>query len=476
MDDVDREFNLLAASVKRTARVQQDEVKRFLETAPRRRVTSDQKRFTDQPSGTSGDDISREQGSLSRGGEEDPRCGAVLATHLEAAYRALIAHVDLRCEDYNSLPDHESRRGAVIEMRQLVAGARNLHRSLSWLDAAREPPLDLGTRYLVEQVAARLVSSQAEVTVVAAIDRSYATVTNPLRGVFQLSGAQGSGDELATVVFVPRREQRSGLLHPLIIHELAHAADEQHGLVGRVLQAAAKDESLIAALGSAAKEHTDAGGDDISAALEALEGRLAAWVEEIVCDAFAAQLLGPTYLYSFMTIVGTSDLDAAGDEHPPTRQRIRLLLAQLDGLGWQNLLAEASNEIDGWFRARASENHEYKDISARFCIDAVSSLAGEVRNMVSSHVGDLTFWARDFTQVREEIDQLLAAGIPPSQTLAREGIDRAAIILGSWLFAVGRAGGGLDALAIAADVPQLSRLLPKALQDAAILEAWQVKS
>jgi hypothetical protein len=478
LDDLDREFNLLAASVKRTARVQQDEVKRFLETAPRRRVALDQERLADSPSQMDGNDTPSEQESSWRDkyiDDQDPRCGTVLATHLDAAYTALIAHVDLRCEDYNSLPDRESRSGAVIEMRQLVAGARDLHRSLSWLDAAREPPLDLGTRYLVEQVAAHLVSPRAEVTVVAAIDSSYATVTNPLRAVFQLSGAERPGDELATVVFVPRREQRSGLLHPLIIHELAHAANEQHGLVGCVLQAAAKDEDLIANLRSAAKEYADVNKDEVSSALEVLEGRLAAWVEEAVCDAFAAQFLGPTYLYSFMTIAGTADLDAAGEEHPPIRQRIRLLLAQLDELGWRSLLARASTEIDDWFRARAGETHTYMDIPARFCVDALTSLSGEICNVVSSHVGDLTFRAKNFAPVRKEINQLLAAGIPPSQTLKQKPIDRSAIIFGSWLFAVDQAGGGLDALAIAADVPQLSCLLPKALQDAAILEAWQVK-
>jgi hypothetical protein len=465
LDDLDREFNLLAASVKRTARVQQDEVKRFLATAPRSRVAPNVSRGSAQHSP-----------EIEATADQDPRCGAALAAHLDAAYEALIAHVDQRHEDYKSLPDEESRSGAVTEMRQLVAGARNLHRSLSWLDAARDPPLDLGTRYLVEQIAARLVSSNAEVTVVAAIDRSYATVTNPLRPLVQLSGAPPVGSELATVVFLPRREQLSGLLHPLIIHELAHAANSQHQLVGGVLLAAAKDEGLIRAHGEAATKHADVYGGGMSAAIESLGEMLAAWVEEAVCDAFAAQLLGPTYLYAFMTIVGTADLDAAGEKHPPTRQRIRLLLEQLDGLGWQPLMADASEEIDSWFRVTASTAPDYDEISASFCVNAITSLAAEIRKVVSAHVGNLTFQATDFTEVRDEIHQLLDAGIPPSQTLEGKSIDRAAIILGSWLFAVAQAGGGLDALAVAADVPELSRLLPKALQDAAVLQAWTTKT
>lgn len=450
MDTLDREFALLAASVERTARVQRDEVSRFLETAPRGVV--------DKP----------------EEGEPQPRRGLVLARHLLAAYDAVLAHVDLRRTDYEGLPDEEAKSGGVTEMRQLVAGARNLHRSLGWLDAASDHPLDLGTRYLVDHIAAKLVSPDAEVTVVAG-ERSYGKVTNPLSPVFLLSGADAPVTELAIVVFVPRREQRSGLLHPLIIHELAHAADDQHRLVGQVLDAANEDPDLMAALEAAAAVQAS-GTEDVAAAVQALGARLAAWTEEAICDAFAVQLLGPTYLYSFMAIVGTSDLDRAGEEHPPTRQRIRLLLEQLDELGWGELMTSASQEIDDWFRETASGGHAYDNPEERFCVQALGRLAGHVRATVADHVGMLTFLEEEFSPMHAEIVSLLSAGIPPSQTLQLQRIQRPAIILGSWLFAVRREGSDLAALARAADVPELSRLLPKALQDAALLAAWEKDS
>ena len=484
MDGLDREFNLLAASVKRTACVQQDEVRRFLDTAPRSWVTSRQApgdlfespRQGSQPVAADGETAPAMETST---GDSDPRRGFVLARRLHAAYGALIEHVERRIEDYKTLPDKQSKGGAVMEMRQLVSGARGLHRSLSWLDAAGNPPLDLGTRYLVDQIAARLVLGGAEVTVVAAIDRSYATVTNPLQQVFELSDARPPVDEVAIVVFVPRREQRSGLLHPLIVHELAHAANKQHDLVARVLDTAHGNNKLMNKMNKAAKKQaeedvdTDVSDDDISAAAEIIGARLAAWVEEAVCDAFAVQLLGPAYLYSFMAIVGTSDLDSASEEHPPTRQRIGLLLNQLEELGWNDLLADTSSEIDGWFRQTAREEHHHAEVGVRFCVDALASLEREIRIVVATHVDKMVFQASDFMPLQVEISQLLDAGIPPSQTLERKAIPRAAIILGSWLFAVKVQGGDLDALATAADVPELSRLLPKALQDAALLEAWE---
>jgi hypothetical protein len=456
LDAVDREFALLAASVERTARVQQEEVTRFLETAPRRRVPQARGVAAAKTEGTE-----HEQAQQALTDDTQPRRGAVLARHLSAAYDAVLAHVDQRRTDYDTLPDHEAKRGAVTEMRQLVAGARNLHRSLSWLDAAGDPPLDLGTRYLVDQMAARLVAPKAEVTVVAG-ERSYGKVTNPLSPVLALSGADVPAEELAIVVFVPRREQRSGLLHPLIIHELAHAADDQHQLVGQVLQAAGEDDALIGAMVAAAEEHAKATGQDQATAVQLLGARLVAWTEEAVCDALAVQLLGPTYLYAFMAIVGTSDLDRAGDEHPPTRQRIRLLLAQLDELGWTELMG-ASEEINEWFHQTAEFEHQYDDPEERFCVEALGRLAEKILAAVASHVAQLTFRAEDFSLVQDEVVELLSSGIPPSQALDRSRIDRPAIILGSWLFAVQREGSNLAALARAPDIQELSRLLPKYL-------------
>jgi len=406
--------------------------------------------------------------------EPEPRRGAVLARHLSAAYDAVLSHVKERRADYETLPDDDAKRGAVTEMRQLVAGARNLHRSLAWLDAAREPPLDLGTRYFVEWIAARLVAPAAEVTVVAG-ERSYGKVANPLSPVFALSGAGSPPDELAIVIFVPRREQRSGLLHPLIVHELAHAADDQHRLVAQVLQVESERTWLIAAITAAAEEQARRTGADDSATVHALGARLLAWTEEAVCDAFAAQLLGPTYLYAFMAIVGTSDLDLAGEEHPPTRQRVRLLIEQLDELGWAERLREASEEIDAWFREAAGVEREYTDPEERFCVEAVGRLAPQIRQVVADHVAELTLDAEAFSAIHAEIVELLSAGIPPSQTLDRRPIDRAAIVLGSWLFAVQREGSDLAALARAADVAELSRLLPKALQDAALIDSWRTE-
>jgi hypothetical protein len=491
LEALDHEFAFLASSVERTIEVQQEGARHLLDVSP-------------------------------------PQ-GKALARHLVVSYDKLKTRVARRREGYASLPDEESKRGAVIEMRLLVEGARNLHGSLSWLDAAREPPLDLGTRYLIDFIACRLVSVNAEVTVVTAVERSYRTAIEPLSLVLsaideELSedsppaigdapdgsddgapggDADGQGDGLAIVVFVPRREQHSGLLHPLIVHELGHAASSQHGLASGLVATTASHpevgpalEVAVEALATDMELETELRTDVCEAvgvevvskdetealtrvARSYLMAQLEYWVEEAVCDAFAVQLLGPTYLYAFTAIVGASDLDAVDPQHPPTRQRLRLMLTQLDELGWSDLLAAETPDVEAWFREQARVALRYHDdVPPRFCQQALELLAGDVRELVARHVGGLSFLPAAFgPDRREEVVSLLAAGIPPAQALdvetgERRPIGRAEIILGSWLFAMAKEGGGLGALGKAPGLPELRLLLPKALELSALATAW----
>lgn len=460
MDALDREFSLLAASVERTARVQRGEIVHFLETAPRAETGPPIK--GEGPGGGHGQSIS----------DLEPRNGTALARHLLAAYDALIAYVDLQRHEYATLPGEKARYGATIEMRKLVAGVRDLHRSLSWLDAARHPPLDLGTRYYVDELVARLVSHDAEITVVAG-ERSYSKLSKPFSPVFSLTGASAPAAGLPTVVYIPRREKKSGLLHPLIVHEIAHAANDQHALVARVLAAASADTAFVEKRARVAESLGGGVPERQAAAKEAIAGRLSSWVEEALCDAFGVQLLGPTYLYAFMAIVGTSSLDRPSDEHPSTRQRIRLLLRHLDENGWAGLMADEVPEVDIWFRETAAVQRTHGDLEQDFCAGALDSIADLIAHVVADHVKGMAFDAERYSAVKDEISELLGTGLPPSQTLNGRRIDRPSIILGSWLFGIHAEGGDLPALAHAPDIPQISRLLPKALQDAALLAAWE---
>jgi len=57
---------------------------------------------------------------------------------------------DERRTEFSVAPDEAVREDAIVEMRGLVWDVRKLQANLGWLDAAQQPPLDLGRTYFVE--------------------------------------------------------------------------------------------------------------------------------------------------------------------------------------------------------------------------------------------------------------------------------------------------------------------------------------
>jgi hypothetical protein len=77
--------------------------------------------------------------------------GVLLAQRLINHYRRVRDLVSYSRISYEESSDVKLKQGAITEMRTLVDYARHdLQRCLGWLDAASEPALDLGTRYLID--------------------------------------------------------------------------------------------------------------------------------------------------------------------------------------------------------------------------------------------------------------------------------------------------------------------------------------
>jgi hypothetical protein len=358
-------------------------------------------------------------------------------------------------------------------VRKLVWEARGLQSNYAWLDAAASPPLDLGTTYFVEHLARGLVSTDVEVTVVAATGRGYATSSNPYRPVISRWGASGGqvGPNVI-VVFVPRREQHTGLLHPLIMHELGHAIQDQHQLLDDIIDRANHLQRWLARLRKAVDEYVQNDpSTSVPEALGVIAHRLYSWLEEILCDSIATHVLGPTYLYSFLAEVAAGSMDVAAERHPPPRQRIRLMLAQLDKLGWDATMAGAAPQLDAWVRDTVGTEPAYQGLEG-FLVSSMKTLAPHVRNRASRHVGRKRTFSPDDAAL-DAVKRLLEHEIPPAQFENCEAIPRQTIILGSWLFALGKCGDGIDAVVAAPDSEVLATLLPKSLEMSAVVEAWR---
>lgn len=396
--------------------------------------------------------------------------GRRLAGHLKLLYESLDKEAKRRDEQYQYATDDFERADAIQAARILLAMARKFQSNFTWLDAAKTPVIDLGTSYFVESAARELIAPDVEVTIVPLAEKSYATSSNPWRPAITSWGSGiPAGTPTVVVVFIPRREERSGLLHPLIVHELGHAIDSKHGVVNEIaLKAAGRqrfsDRFVRDVLAFAQREQMDA-----LTARDHVSSRLWYWVAEAFCDSIAVQHLGPTYLYSFLVEVVSGNMDIAGPKHPPPRQRVRLLLEQLDRLGWSDVMRETDPALDAWIREIASKTSELKGID-KFLAWGVNELRALIRNTASRSLGDRVFRPDD--AMLAEIASLIGAGVPPAQLSNGKVAPREAIILGCWRAAIGASGGGAMGLVRAADAPQLGELLPAGLELSAIAESW----
>ena len=397
--------------------------------------------------------------------------GLALAKHLDLVYDAIETRVSQRRAEYALAPDDTVREDAILEMRQLVWDVRDLQSNLAWLDAAQAPPLDLGTTYFLEDAARALVAANVEVTVVSTDNTSYATSSDPWEPLISQWGAGlPAGEPTVVIVFIPRREERSGLLHPLIMHKLGHAADSERGVVDDIWQAAGQRKRFPKRFSAAVTDFASSSGVGIADANDHISRRLRSWIAESFCDCVAVRHLGPTYLYSFLAEVAAGSMDEPGPKHPPPRQRIRLLLNNLDSDGWASVMQTGDPEVDQWVRDFAATTVGYSGTD-RFLTWAIDELSALVRTTTGRLLGPRVL--SPDVAVLTEVAELLEYGIPPAQRRTGAAISRETIMLACWHAALVSAGGGPQALARAPDAPELADILPAALELSAVTAAWK---
>lgn len=395
--------------------------------------------------------------------------GHALAKHLALAANAVQDRVAERTAEYQAATTEAVKDDAIVELRRVLIRVREFQQTLDWLDYAEDSPLDLGTRYFVEAAARKLVAPDCEVTVVSTTSRSYATTSDPMRPVIDNWGAGIPASEpTVVVVFIPRREERSGLLHPLIVHELGHAADSRHGYVSTIMQRASTRSRLPKKFSDLVTQFAAVQKCTNAEAADRLYEMLRSWIAEMFCDSFAAHFLGPSYLYSFLVEVGAASLDDASVTHPPPRQRIRTILGTLDRLGWTDLMHDQDPALDAWVRETAQVSAPYTGLW-EFLTWAMDDLHAVIRKEVERSLGGASLSAN--ATLLDEIALLLAAGIPPSQ-LEGGAVSRRLVILASWYAAISAEGGGPKALAVAPDSEELAKLMPAALELGALVDAW----
>jgi hypothetical protein len=398
--------------------------------------------------------------------------GNSLARHLDHFYEAISMQIARRAERYLEAPDDTVREDAIVEMRQILGKIKKAQNNLDWLEAARRTSLDLGSRWFVEDVAHTLIDSNFELVFLSETKNSYETTSDPYEPVISDWGTGIPESEPTNVlIFLPRREESSGLLHPLIVHELAHVADQRSRLVAGLWEEAKDRQRFASRFESAAVALAEKEESDVQVATEAIAAMLGSRLSEALCDSIAAHVLGPTYLYSFLVEVAAANMDNPTPKHPPPRQRIRRILEDLDRLGWGKAMSDNDPELSSWIRDLAADTPPLESYES-FLHWSIDELAALTRKVARRAVKGRMFRPDD--EQFNEVVQMLAAGIPPAQRRNRKPVSRELIIFACWCVALKSAGGGPQHLPDASERPELAEILPAALELSALVSAWKV--
>lgn len=363
-----------------------------------------------------------------------------------------------------SVEDDDEQKIALNEARSLLHQTRSLQERTRWLEFAAKPPIDLGSFYYLSSLAKRLIGPDCELTVVATHDGSYA-----MRPDFFLRGSSEES-RLPLIALIPFRELRSGLLHPLLVHEIGHGVAHIVDL-GNTLFRELLDDQVGKSLRDAANVIASKTKIDAAAIEEDLFECFQFWAEEIFCDAIALACLGVSYLFAFTAEVLPKELDKATRSHPPSRQRLRLIIERLRRLGWDDVVSNEVPGLVGWLNAAAtaepcSLGPGFDDL--RNGIDATGPM---IQEFAEEHVGGLLL--RPDAGGLEEARLLLAENVPPAQLANGGAADRGTLIAACWLSALSKAEGSLAGIVQALDSPELGQLLPYALEMSVLVEKWE---
>lgn len=190
------------------------------------------------------------------------------------------------------------------------------------------------------------------------------------------------------------------------------------------------------------------------------------WIDELLCDALATALTGPSYLFASAAFLPAPELGDVGS-HPFPADRIRLTLDQLDQLGWSPLLEEKTPQVLDWLRNIQQDAHP-DDHHERFLRGALDIVAPAIFEVAKEHVGT----PLDVAEVHRLLLSLLEhyeVGVPPVE-LDGATVSSWSILLGAWLHQFHRHGDQSATVAIAVDDSELSDFVVKAMEMARILQ------
>jgi hypothetical protein len=250
------------------------------------------------------------------------------------------------------------------------------------------------------------------------------------------------------------------MLSPILAHEVGHAAWRQ-GLDQQINVGAD-----LAAASSHLRTAVATGAIDATKLLELFES----WRQELLCDALAAVLTGPSFLFaSAVFLPVTLDQTTIG-KHPYPRDRVSYTLRILDTLGWLPFLQQHTPNILNWCQTLASgvslSGHPV-ETGLRSAISAVEPAITVTARSAASNI----IMPNELSAHLPEFGQWLALEVPPV-SISGNPATIWEIVAAAWVFELRRHGDTPEALATICYDTSLNTFLVKTLELASIRSIW----
>jgi hypothetical protein len=356
---------------------------------------------------------------------------------------------------------------------RLIPELDSLHRVVATYggDVGRQD-LAVGLLHLVDRLIADVLPNDADPII--HLDNDYMYSTLPLVQYLVTSPSPADSttavaavfDEPHPVVFnLPALDPTNALLAPILAHEVGHSASRTKLIQDtmQVLPISDLQKELSAQVAKLAPTQQ-------ASAVSAWINRFYSWLEELLCDAIATVLTGPSFLFASAVFLPAPAAHSVGS-HPHERDRIAFCLRLLEHLGWTPFLEQRVPSILEWCTDLGT--HPILDNTAE---EAFLRKAMELAepHLVAVATGNVVA-ALDPSEVDGALNDsltLLALEVPPIEAAGRL-LSLWEIVLFGWISEIEVLGGAPEHLAAAAGNKPLNAFLIKTLELVSVRRLWE---
>lgn len=377
----------------------------------------------------------------------------------------------LRSETQEPGVAEEIRVAATVHLERLQTLLNQLHVQMATYRAAvARADVPVGLQHLIDVLIEDIVIERGDPIIHLDTRNTYSTIDlanllNSLIAGLAPPVTPYSGDH-PIAFHLPALDPNNVLLSPVLAHEVAHTAVNQrlfNELMQRLRTVQAYDDISNAF-------DTVAGTYDVDSKRE-LGKSLRAWSSELLCDAIAIALSGPSFLLAFTAFATPSISFPAGRTHPETHDRIRYALRLADELGWTEFMNDRAPKIMSWLREISEEPVLSGSADETFLRKAMDLSEDSRREVALSHITH-RFQAPDQESRLDHAAKWLQQGVPLID-INNEALSPWEAILAGWLAAIRTHGDDAKTIAVAAGDEEFNSVIVKALEYSQIVSAWR---